>query len=44
MSSLKDGAMWHDAWKTEYWSQNRMPLIGNGSVNTFPRQQIHMQQ
>jgi hypothetical protein len=25
-------------------NKNRRPLLGNGSVNRFPRQRIHMQQ
>jgi hypothetical protein len=25
--------LWHDAWKPEYRSQNRWPLLRNGSVN-----------
>jgi hypothetical protein len=26
--------LWHVYWKPELWSQQRQPLIGNGSVNT----------
>jgi hypothetical protein len=35
---------WPDAQKPEYWSQNRRWLLGNDSVNTFPREQILKQQ
>jgi hypothetical protein len=34
----------HDARKPEYWMQNRSSLLGNDSVNTFPRQRIRKQQ
>jgi hypothetical protein len=31
--------LWYDARKPKYWSRSRRPLLGNGSVNTFPRRQ-----
>jgi hypothetical protein len=30
--------------KPEYCSQKRRPLLGNGSLSTFPWQRIHMEQ
>jgi hypothetical protein len=36
--------LWHDTWKTEWLSQSRCSLLGNNSVNRFPRQRIHKQQ
>jgi hypothetical protein len=35
--------LWHDAWKLEWRSQMRHPLLGNGLVNTFLLQWIHTQ-
>jgi hypothetical protein len=31
--------LWYEGSEAELWSQRRRPLLGNVSVNTFPRQQ-----
>jgi hypothetical protein len=36
--------LWHDYWKQTQRSQNRHSLLGNDSVNTFPRERIRKQQ
>jgi hypothetical protein len=36
--------VWHEARKPEYWSQNRRPLLGYDSANTFRRKRICKQQ
>jgi hypothetical protein len=32
--------LWHVCWKPELWSQQRQPLLGNGSINIIARQQL----
>jgi hypothetical protein len=34
----------HVRWKMEWFDQKRRPLLGNGSVNTFPREWIRVRQ
>jgi hypothetical protein len=36
--------LWHDARRPKYRSQTRRPLVGIGSVNTFPRQRTRTPQ
>jgi hypothetical protein len=36
--------LWHDRWKPEYWTEKKRQLLGNGSVNIYPRQRIRAQQ
>jgi hypothetical protein len=39
-SSESRNILWHDGWKPELWSEKRLPLLVNGSVNTLTRRRI----
>jgi hypothetical protein len=43
-SSLKEGAMWHDSWKTGILEPEKTVVARYSPINTYPWQQICMQQ